>query len=216
RRRGRGETGRIIVGISGAYFHPQIMRILRECKVRYPKLSIATEVLVNNTSLLIAWLRVGRIDLCVLPIPIEDSEGVATEPIVDEDCVIVLPYDHTLANSGSAPLASLAKEKLILFPRTFSPANYDSIFIACRRAGFEPKLEQEVPSMVTIIPVVAAGFGVAIVPRSFSNFQYAGVRYVDIEEDAPRSVVALAWRHDERSPAIKNVVKTVRIAKLGT
>jgi DNA-binding transcriptional LysR family regulator len=153
--------------------------------------------------------------LCVLPVPIDDNEGIAIEPIVDEDCVMVVPHDHTLVNSGVAPLASLTKEKFILFPRTFSPATYDSIFVACRRAGFEPKLEQEVPSMVTMIPLVAAGFGVAIVPRSFSNFQYAGVRYVDIEDDAPRSVVALAWRHDERSPAIKNVVKTARIAKLG-
>jgi DNA-binding transcriptional LysR family regulator len=216
RRRGRGETGCVIVGISEAYFHPQIMRILRETKTRYPNLTIATEVALSNTLLLVAWLRTGRIDACVLSIPIEDSEGIAIEPIVDEDCVMVLQHDHPLANAASAPLASLAKEKFVLFHRTFSPATYDSIFLACRGAGFVPKLEQEVPTMLSIIPLVAAGFGVAILPRSFSNIQFAGVKYVDIEEDAPRSAIALACRRDERSPAIKNVMKAARIAKLSS
>jgi len=216
RRRGRGETGRVIVGISEAYFHPQIVRILREGKMRYPNITIATEVAVSNTSLLLAWLRTGRIDACVLAIPIEDSEGIAIEPIVDEDCVMVLPHDHALANAASAPLASLAKEKFVLFHRTFSPATYDSIFLACSGAGFAPKLEQEVPTMLTIIPLVAAGFGVTILPRSFSNIQFGGVKYVDIEEDAPRSAIALACRRDERSPAIKNVMKAARLAKLGS
>jgi DNA-binding transcriptional LysR family regulator len=218
RRRGRGETGRVVVGISGAYFHPQIMRILREGKMRYPNITIATEVAVSNTSLLIAWLRTGRIDACIISIPIEDdnSDGIAIEPIVDEDCVMVLPHDHALANSASAPLASLAKEKFVFFHRTFSPATYDSIFLACRGAGFAPQLEQQVPTMLTIIPLVAAGFGVAILPRSFSNIPFAGVKYVDIEENAPRSAIALACRRDERSPAIKNVMKAARAAKLGS
>lgn len=215
RRRGRGETGRVIVGISGTFFHSRITRILREGKTRYPNLTIATEVAVSNTSLLVAWLRTGRIDVCVLSIPIEDSEGIAIEPIVDEDCVVVLPHDHALANAGSVPLASLAKDKFVLFHRTFSPATYDSIFSACRRAGFNPKLEQEVPTMMTIIPLIAAGFGVAILPRSFSNVQFAGVKYADIEDDVPRSVVGMAFRRNERSAAVKNVIQAARIAKLG-
>jgi DNA-binding transcriptional LysR family regulator len=214
RRRGRGETGRIIVGVSGAYFHPLIMRILRECKTRYPDITIAMEVTVSNTALLIAWLRTGRIDACVLSIPVADAEGVTLEPIVDEDCVIVLPHDHAIGNSASAPLTALAKEEFVLFHRPFSPATYDSIFAACRQAGFSPKVDQEAPTMVTVIPLVAAGFGVSILPRSFSHVQFAGVSYVDIEKEAPRSAIGLAFRRDERSPAIRNVMKAVRLAKL--
>jgi DNA-binding transcriptional LysR family regulator len=215
RRRARGETGRIIVGSSGAVFHPLVMRILHECKTRYPNLTIAVEVEVTNTSLLLAWLRTGRIDACLVSIPIDDSEGLTIEPLVDEDCVIALPRGHALGNSASVPLGSLAEEKFVLFHRDFGPAIYESIFAACEHAGFKPKLDQEVAQIISVIPLVAAGFGVSIIPRSFSEVHFAGVNYIDIEGDAPRSVLALACRRDERSPAIKNVMKAVRIAKLG-
>jgi DNA-binding transcriptional LysR family regulator len=214
RRRGRGETGRVIVGASGACFHPIVLKALCECRTRYPSLTVAVEVEVTNTSLLIAWLRTGHVDACLLSLPIDDSEGLAIEPLVDEDCVIALPDEHALASSASASLASLANEKFVLFHRSFNPALYDLIFATCRRAGFSPKLDQEVAQIVSVIPVVAAGFGVSIIPRSFSEVQFRGVKYVDIEGDAPRARLGLACRHDERSPAIKNVVKAARLAKL--
>jgi DNA-binding transcriptional LysR family regulator len=67
---------------------------------------------------------------------------------------------------------------------------------------------------VTVIPLVAAGFGISIVPRSFSELHVPGVTYIDIEEDAPRSAIVLTFRRDERSAAIKNVMKVARLAKL--
>ncbi len=214
RRRARGETGRIIIGSSGSYFHPLIMKIIHECKSRYPQVVIATGVEVTNAPLLIAWLRTGRIDVCLLPLPIDDSDGLAVEPLIDEDCVIVLPRGHALGNSASAPLAKLAKENFVVFCRDFNPATYDSIFAACARAHFIPKVELEAPQIITVLPMVAAGFGVSIVPRSFSEVRFAGIQYIDIEGDAPRSAIALVWRRDERSAAIKNAMKAARLAKL--
>jgi DNA-binding transcriptional LysR family regulator len=131
RRRGRGETGRVIVGANGACFHPLVLKALYECRTRYPSLTIAVEVEVTNTSLLIAWLRTGQIDACLLSLPIDDSEGLAIEPLVDEDCVRCRT-DMRWPNSASASLASLAKEKFVLFHRSFNPAMYDSIFATCR------------------------------------------------------------------------------------
>ena len=163
---------------------------------------------------LAAWLRTGRIDVCLFPLPLDDSEGLALEPLVDEDCVIVLPQAHALANSATVPLARLAKETFILCGREFSPAMFNSILTACSRAGFRPKLGRQVPQALAVIPMVAAGFGVSIIPRSFSQFRFAGVNYIDFESDVPRSAIALAFRRDERSATIVNVMKAARLAKL--
>jgi DNA-binding transcriptional LysR family regulator len=214
RRRGRGETGRILVGSSGFYVHPLITKVLWEIKARYPNLTIAPEMDVTNTRLLIAWLRTGRIDVCLIPLPIDDSDGLEIEPLVDEDCVTAVPRGHPLANSASVPLASLAEEKFVLCYRGFNPGMYDSIFAACAQAGFSPKVGQEAPQVVSVMPMVAAGFGVSIVPRSFSEIHFPDVAYVDIEGDAPRSAIGLACRRDERSAAIKNAMKAARLAKL--
>jgi DNA-binding transcriptional LysR family regulator len=213
RRRARGETGRIIVGSSGSFFHPVIMKILQECKKRYPDLIIAPEVEVTNTPLLIAWLRTGRIDACLFPMPIDDIEGLTIEPLVNEDCVIVLPRGHPLANTASVSLAKIAKETFVLCYRSFSPAMYDSILDLCSRAGFQPKVGQEGAQVMAVIAMVAAGFGISIVPRSFSEVHLAGVTYIDIEHDSPRSAIGMACRRDERSAAIKNLMQVVRLAK---
>ena len=214
RRRARGETGRIIIGTSEAFFHPIIMKILRECKLRYPSVTIAPEVQVTNIPLLIGWLRTGRIDACLIPLPTDDSDGLTIEPLTDEDCIIALPRGHALANRESAPLSDLIKDTFVLCCRAFSPAVYDSVFAACRQAGFTPKIGQEAWSFVTALPLVAAGFGVSIVPRSFGELHVGGLTYIEIEGEAPRSGIGLAFRGDERSPALKNVIKVVRVAKL--
>ncbi len=214
RQRARGETGRVIVGSSGTYFHPLILKILRECGAQYPNLRIGPEVEVTNAALLTGWLRTGRVDACLLPLPLDDEEGLTIEPLIDEDCVIVLPRAHPLANSSSVSLATLAKERFVLFSRGFNRATYDSILTVCARAGFKPKIVQEAPQVVTAIAMVAADFGISIVPRSFSEVCLPGVTYTDIEENAPRSAVGLVFRRDERSPAIKNVINVARRAKL--
>jgi len=143
-----------------------------------------------------------------------DGEGLGIEPLVDEDCVVALPRQHKLANLASIGLTELASEKFILFQREFSPAVHDSIFAACEKAGFRPKVEQEVGQIISIVPVVAAGFGVSIVPRSFSEVHFGGIRYLDIDGEAPRSALALVYRRDERSAAVKNLLKAARLAKL--
>jgi DNA-binding transcriptional LysR family regulator len=169
---------------------------------------------VTSVPLLVAWLRTDRVDICLLPPDIEDSDGIEIEPLVDEDCVIALPHGHRLANSASAPLAALAEEKFVVCYRSFNPGMYDSIFAACARAGFKPQVAQEAPQAVSCIPMVAAGFGIAIVPRAFGEIIFPGVAYVDIEGDAPRSAIALVCRRDERSSAIKNTMRAARLAKL--
>ena len=70
-------------------------------------------------------------------------------------------------------------------PEGGSPPTQHSILATCERAGFKPKLDQELAQIVNVVPVVAAGLGVSIVPRSFSGIHFAGVSYVDIDGHAP-------------------------------
>ena len=100
RRRARGETGRIVVGSAGAtYFHPTIPAIIREYGKRYPDIVLAPQA--SNTALLVARLRAGQCDIAFIRPPIEDASGLAIDPLVDEDSVIVLPVGHRLSRLAS-------------------------------------------------------------------------------------------------------------------
>jgi DNA-binding transcriptional LysR family regulator len=210
-RRARGETGRLVVGSAGAtYFHPLIPAIIREYGMRYPDIVLAPHA--SNTSLLVARLHAGQVDIALIRPPIDDADGLAIEPLVDEDTVVILPNGHRLCGLSSVPLAALAKEAFVMYPRGLNPGNYDSVIAACRRAGFNPKLGQEAPQIVSVIPLVAAGFGVSVVPRSTARILPDEVCYRPINGDAPHAEICLAYCRDAASRAVQNFVAVARRA----
>ena len=210
KRRARGETGRINIGSAGAtYFHPLIPAIIREYRTDYPDVVLLPQA--SNTTLLIAQLRAGCLDIAIVRPPLGDSEDdIALDVLGDEPAVMVVPTGHPLSRSASAPLRAFAKETFVLFPRAQNPGVYDSVVAACRSAGFSPILGQEAPQIVATIPLVAAGLGVAIVPRSMNRILPDAVVYLPIDGAAPRALIALAHRYGDRSPAVQNFVAVAR------
>src|SRR5206468_4598916 len=100
------------------------------------------------------------------------------------------------------PLATLAREPFILFPRKAGAGLYDLIVGFCRDAGFTPRIEQEAIQMPTIVSLVAAGMGVALVPASLLQMRRTGVVYRPLGETSPLMEVGLAWRNREMEPAV--------------
>jgi DNA-binding transcriptional LysR family regulator len=209
RRRARGETGRLVVGSAGAtYFHPVIPEIIREYGMRYPDIILAPHA--SNTSLLVARLRAGHVDVALIRPPISDAEGLVIVPLVDEETVVVLPNGHRLSKLASVPLAALAKDVFVLYPRTLNPGNYDAVIAACHRAGFNPMLGQEAPQIVSVIPLVAAGLGISVVPRSTARILSDEVCYRPIEGVAPRAEICLAYCRLGSSRAAQNFAAVAR------
>ena len=133
-----------------------------------------------------------------------------TLPLVDEGCAMVLPSGHPLASRASASLSAFAEETFILFQRAISPGAHDMIIATCRRAGFEPILGQPAPQVFSSIPMVAAGLGVSIVPLSMSQIAADGAFFLPIESGGPHAEVWLAYRRNERSPAVRKFVDVAR------
>ena len=92
--------------------------------------------------------------------------------------MIVLPASHRHASDRSLPLAALASDTMILFPRAIAPVLHDAIIASCHRAGLSPKLDQEASQTVSIVYMVAAGFGVSIYPQSLEQLRVEGVAYL--------------------------------------
>ena len=63
--------------------------------------------------------------------------------------------------------------------------------------------------MQTIVSLVAAGMGIAIVPSSIQNLQRRGVVYRHLDEATPLAEMAIAWRVGETLPVVRNFLKEV-------
>jgi DNA-binding transcriptional LysR family regulator len=206
RQTSRGEIGQLVIGfVSSAAYNvlPQLLALFR---ADAPEVTIALHELTTDQQL--DWLREGRIDIGVLRPPVEDAIfGTAT--IFRESLVLALPENHPLTQHPLISLRSLSQEPFIVFPRSFAPTLYDTIISLCQQAGFSPTVVQEAIQMQTIVSLVAANLGIAIVPASLQHLQRTGVVYKAIEEPVPEIETMLAWRRSEPSMTVQRFLEAV-------
>jgi LysR family transcriptional activator of glutamate synthase operon len=78
--------------------------------------------------------------------------------------VMLLPKHHHYARSRAVPLGKLKEERFITFR---SKLSLQELFRdACKQAGFDPHIVFEGEDMDTIKGLVAAGFGIALMPEN--------------------------------------------------
>src|SRR6266545_3552235 len=94
-------------------------------------------------------------------------------------------YRRKCAFRRSISVKRLASEEMIMFPRAIAPALFDEILGFCRTAGFTLRIAQEARQTQTIISLVSAGLGIAIVPASIRHLKRKGVVYRSFKEKTP-------------------------------
>jgi len=120
----------------------------------------------------------GEIDIAITrALSPERSKNRQSRVLLRDPLVAVLPQSRKL-KSKKIRLADLANERFILFHRKGAPVVFDTIVGACRSHGFSPRVENEPNSMQTILSLVEAEEGVAIVPASTSSLRSNGVQFV--------------------------------------
>ena len=155
----------------------------------------------------------AEIDVGILLGPLVDAPvgGVALEALVyqrlqAEALVLALPDSHPRSKvTGPAALSGFAGEAFISFPRQIAPRLHDAIIGACGEAGFSPRIVQEAIQMQTIISLVSAGMGVALVPESLMSLKRSGVVYRKLRGKRIIALeLGLASRRDNPSAALKH------------
>jgi DNA-binding transcriptional LysR family regulator len=96
-------------------------------------------------------------------------------------------------------------DPLILFPRRVAPVFHDLVTGYLALQGRPAHIRQEAIQMQTIISLVSAGMGFALVPASLRHLARTGVRYLDLV-DAPVLETGLAWRKGDDSATLAGLV----------
>jgi DNA-binding transcriptional LysR family regulator len=203
-RAGHGEIGRLAIGFVGSAMYGLLPDIVRVYRSRYPdvELSLTEAPTVEQ----VTAIREGRIDVGFVRTSVTDS-ALRCETLLAEPLVVALPQDHARAGAPSVALRHLAEEPFVIFPRQLGHGFYDVILAACLQAGFQPRIVQEAIQMQTIVSLVAAGIGIALVPQSMENAARRGVAYVALDAPAPEVELAAVWRCDDSSPALHNFLE---------
>jgi DNA-binding transcriptional LysR family regulator len=207
RQTSRGEVGQLVIGFVSSTAYNVLPDILRSFRATVPTVKLELHELTTDQQL--QWLRENRLDVGLLRPPVEDS-AFQLSIIFQEPLVVALPETHPLATEIEISPQSLALESFIIFPRTLAPGLYDQIISFCQQAGFSPTIVQEAIQMQTIISLVAAGIGVAIVPLSLQNLQRTGVVYKRFNQETPQAAIALIYKPDDTAPAVQKFLEIVQ------
>lgn len=165
--------------------HPRVTLELRELPVR-----TQTEEL-NRGKLDLGFVRTdpGPGDLII-------------ERVLEEDFIAAVPVGHPLAARSGLKLDEAIREPLIVIEREQIPGLYDETIAIARRQGIGMQIAQRATSILSILGLVSAGLGLALLPASVRELALVGIRYLEL--DPPPRTALLAVRHREnRSPQIK-------------
>jgi len=212
-----GEAGELNLAFVSIVDYSFLPDLLREYARGYP--GVRVQLREATTDVQLADLLARRIDAGILLGPIgealprgADGGGLAYQRLGTEGLAIALPENHPkAAGSGPLALAGLAQEPLVCIPRQVAPRLYDAILGACAAAGFSPRIAQEAIQMQTIISLVSAGIGMALVPESIMSLRRPGVRYRKLRAAKagarPALEIGLAWRRDHVPPVLERFIE---------
>ncbi|RCV50862.1 LysR family transcriptional regulator [Marinitenerispora sediminis] len=187
-------------------------RVLSDVAVRHPQLT--TRLFEADPKVALPQVQRGEYDLAIVhdwadsPLPIPD--GLEKAPLVDDPAEIVLPEGHPLAGEPSLELAALAEERWISAP----PGDICQVWLtqSLRRSGVEPEIVHYSAEYPTQLALVAAGLGIAILPRLGRGILPPAVVTVPVRPVLMRHLYVV-WRAEaSRRPAVQAVVAAMRAA----
>jgi DNA-binding transcriptional LysR family regulator len=211
RRAAFGETGKLVLAFVSSADYSVLPPLLRAYRAAYPHVHITLQEATSDLQL--DALQDGRIDAGLLIPPLPDKAKTELDylAVLNEPLILAAPADLIeLRGQHEASLHALPPLPLIIFPRANSPALYDAILDVFRAAGITPAIEQEAIQMQTIVSLVSAGMGIALVPQSVGNLRRPGVEYLPLAQSTPLVETGLAWRRDNSSPVLKGFLDLVR------
>jgi DNA-binding transcriptional LysR family regulator len=136
-------------------------------------------------------------------------------PVVRERLMLALPEEwmsrrRVRKTMDKIDLKDIVDEPLIIFPRASSPSFHDTITDYCEAQRVTPKFGQVAIQMQTIVSLVSAGMGFALVPESLKNLRRTGVVYCELKGAGANVETGLIWRREQVSSALKGFIKCAR------
>ena len=197
---GDGKAGLIAIAFLsplGGMFLPQIVRSFRQI---HPSVDVDLVEMVPRKQL--EALRDRQIDLAfVAKVEVESADEFVSETVMEVEARVALAPDHRLARLKEIPLHALRDETFIAIKQSAAPATHELLLRLCRSAGFEPRVAKQSDRAQSILDLIAAGAGVAILPEHFGRYQ----ANVVMRPLAPKPVwipLCMVWRKDDTSELV--------------
>ncbi|GAB3362325.1 MULTISPECIES: LysR family transcriptional regulator [Amycolatopsis] len=203
----RGQIGRVRMVFAGPSAQQAVGELARTVREQHPGIDLELQP-GRYGEVAVSDLLHNQTDLALARFP-RPPAGVSSRAVSRDRCVVAIPAGHPLADAERIRFADFRGEPFIAFPESFGSAIRDILVERCQAAGFAVRFVQTSPDTWTSITLVSAGVGLHFtMAGALTHLPLDGVRVRELAEPAPPLIVYLIWRSDDRSPALRTVLRT--------
>lgn len=199
----QGNAGHLRIGFVASAVIELVPSIIVAFRKTYP--DVTFDIRNVRTVDQIHELQEGTLEAGFIRLP-NAIPGLTITPVHSEPFVLVMAPDHTLARTKKISLASFSKEPFVAYGQKWAPEFYETWVDICARAGFRPKIVQETAEMDTLLALVSAGIGVAIMPEGLARRSNRALTIKALPASAGQSQMAIAVRSTHNNPLLNNLI----------
>ena len=208
RRIAAGQAGRLRIGFTAASAYRFLPDLITALRAQLPDVDLVLQEMVSGAQL--EALQAGQIDAGLLRPPVASPE--LSSLLVDhEKLLAAVPARHRLARRDVLRLDDLEGQDFVMYAPGDSRYFHDLLVTLFTSANVRPRFVQQLGQIHSMLALVQAGLGVALVPASAAALRYRDVRLRPIILPHPASAeLLLVWAQPQRNPLLAALIGLAR------
>jgi DNA-binding transcriptional LysR family regulator len=204
RRIAKGKAGSIKIGFTAATAYGFMPDLIAACRERLPDVDLSLKEMVSGDQL--EALASGQIDAGLLRPPVARSE-LASMRVVAEPLLAAVPAGHPLCDVAAVSPKDLDGQPFVMYSPHESRYFHDLLVTQFTRADILPRYVQHLSQIHSILALVRAGLGLAIVPEAASNLNFRGVELRPLRLRSKAQVeLHLVWHRAHENPLLPSLI----------
>jgi DNA-binding transcriptional LysR family regulator len=202
-----GISGSVSVGFTSVVGQTHLPQLLTYARDQHPDIDLHLHEMVTSDQL--QGLESGLIDLA-MGRPLRDDNEHAYRALPPDRLVVAVPEDWQLASVAAPRVRDLHRRDLVMYNEHGARYFHDHLVRIFSAFGVQPTYVQKVTQVATMVALVRAGLGAAVIPASAHAGDRDGIAILDLPELDTYPVVArLMWRSDSDNPALHRFISAL-------
>lgn len=202
-----GRAGSLKIAFTAASSYSFVPALVDLAMSALPDVHLSLSEMVTRDQ--VEALLSGQADLGLMRPPVARAELDCLR-VASERLMAAIPLGHPLAAADQVALSDFEGQPFVMYTTHDARYFHDTLVALFAQAKVLPRYVQHLSQIHSILALVKAGLGCAIVPESAANLHYDGVVLKPLRLNAPVAVeLYLVWRRDHDNPAIDRVLSLV-------
>ncbi|MTI87323.1 MAG: LysR family transcriptional regulator [Balneolaceae bacterium] len=192
----QGKAGEINIGYASSAMHSILPGLLRYMKDELPDLK--ANLIEGTNQRIFDKIDENRVDFGFVPnafIP----DGLSSLTVYTENYMLILPKEHRIDKANLSSLKDCAEENWILHPKPEGSGYMEEILKIITDHGFHPKIVHRSPNTSSVLRLVEAGLGIAMMGKStLKGYDTLNIKSIELADLPNQLDMKLVWKTERK------------------